>query len=80
MARYFFRLHDHIDADADGDCSRELPDMETAIAAATDEIRDLLADQVRHGYLDLGLSIEITDASGRKVASVHFNEAVKLRD
>ena len=47
---------------------------------ATEEFRDFLADQVRHGYLDTGLRITISDEQGRSVAAVDFSEAVKLRD
>jgi hypothetical protein len=79
MARYFFHLHD--DQDVDGnDEGRELADLATAVTVATSEIRDFLADQVRHGYFDAGLRIEITDDSGQSVATVHGSEAVKLRE
>lgn len=77
MACYFFHLHDHHHSDDEG---RELPDLATAITVARDEIRDFLADQVRHGYLDLKLRIDITDETGRRVATVHRSDAVNLRD
>jgi hypothetical protein len=79
MARYFFHLHDHQDVDGN-DEGRELADLATAITVATNEIRDFLADQVRHGYFDVGLRIEITDDSGQSVATVHGSEVVKLRE
>jgi hypothetical protein len=83
MKRYFFHLVDHSDVDVDVDIEgkgRELPDRAAAIAAATDEMREFLADQVRSGYLDFELRIEITDDSGRSVATVHGNEVVELRE
>jgi hypothetical protein len=79
MGRYFFHLSDHPDADGN-DEGRELADLATAITVATNEIRDFLTDQVRHGYFDLGLRIEITDDSGQSVATVDGSEVVKLRE
>jgi len=88
MNRYFFHLVDHSDADVDIDVGidididgngQELPDVAAAIAMATDEMRELLADQVRNGYLDLGLGIDIVDECGQKVAMVCRSDAVKLR-
>ena len=78
MARFFFHLHDHDEVDGSHE-ARELPDVNTAIAVATEELRDFLADQVRHGYLDADLRIEIRDERGLSVATVKFGNAVKLR-
>ena len=80
MNRYFFHLVDHSEFDVDVDGrGQELPDVAAAIAVATDEMRKFLADQVRNGYLDLGLKIDIADENGRKVATVCRSDAVKLR-
>ena len=80
MNRYFFHLVDHAEVDVDIDGrGQELPDVAAAIAVATDEMRKFLADQVRNGYLDLELRIDIVDESGRKVATVCRSDAVKLR-
>ena len=79
MARFFFLLLDHSDVE-DSPEAREFPDVSAAVAAATQELLDFLADQVRHGYLDTDLRIEISDAQGGSVATVGFNEAVELRD
>ena len=79
MARFFFHLHDHDEVEG-CDETREFPDLFAAIAVATEEFRDFLADQVRHGYLDTGLRITISDEQGRSVAAVDLSEAVKLRD
>ena len=78
MARFFIHLHDHDDVEGSHE-ARELPDMIAAIAVATEELRDFLADQVRHGYLDADLRIEIRDERGLSVATVKFGDAVKLR-
>ena len=78
MARFFFHLHDHDEVDGSHE-ARELPDVSAAIAVATEELRDFLADQVRHGYLDADLRIEIRDERGLSVAAVKFGDAVKLR-
>lgn len=79
MARYFFHLDDQGQADADHQ-GRDLPDLAAAISTATQEIRDFLADQVRHGYLDLNLRVNITDDSGQTVATVCCGDAVRMRD
>ena len=79
MARFFLHLHDHDELEGSHE-AREFPDVFAAIAVATEELRDLLADQVRHGYLDTGLRINIRDEQGRSVAAVDLSEAVKLRD
>lgn len=82
MSRYFFHLVDHSDVDVAVDIGgkgHELPDLAAAIALATDEMRELLADQARNGYIDLGLRIEIADENGQKVATVCRSDAVKLR-
>lgn len=50
MARFSFHLHDHVEVDDQE--AREFPDVKAAIAAATKELREFLADQVLHGYLD----------------------------
>lgn len=78
MARFHFHLHDHDEVEGDPE-AREFPDVIAAIAVATEELRDFLADQVRHGYLDTDLRIEIRER-GRCVAAVTFSEAVELRD
>lgn len=80
MNRFFFHLVDRCVADVDIDEEgRELPGVPAAIAVATAEMRELLADQVRNGYLDLELSIDIADERGRKVATVRRGDAVELR-
>jgi hypothetical protein len=79
MARYFFRPHDHDDPDGQ-DEPREVPDVSAAISLATGELRDFFADQVRNGYLDTVFGINIIDDRGEKVATVHFSDAVKLRN
>jgi hypothetical protein len=78
MARYFFHLHDYEDPDC-RDEAREVPDVSAAVSLATGELRDFFADQVRNGYLDTELRIDITDDSGQRVAIVHFSDAVTLR-
>ena len=77
MARYVFRLHDHEAHTTDW---REFAALPAAIEGAKDELREFLADQVRNGYMDRYLTVEICDAEGVPVASVHCTDAVKLRD
>jgi hypothetical protein len=52
--------------------------LEAAIAVATEELGGFLADQVRNGYLDLGMPIEISDEGGKNPAAVNDHEVVRL--
>ena len=79
MARFFLLLN-NCDEVGTTQEARDFPDVTAAIAAATDELRDFLADQVRHGYLDTDLGMEIRDERGRSVATGGVSQAIMLRD
>ena len=77
MARYVFRLRAHDDRTRN---RRKFADLPAAIEGAKDELREFLSDQVRNGYMDRNLTVEICDTEGVPVATVHCTDAVKLRD
>jgi hypothetical protein len=74
--RYFFHLHDDIEAhDEEG---RELPDIEAARRSALAEIRQVAAESVHEGPLNLGHYVEVEDESGTRVLKITFGEAVTV--
>ncbi len=76
MPRFFFNLHNDLDApDPEG---RELPDLAAARDAAIREARELAAETVMQGRLDLGHFIEVADAAGAPLFRVRFGEAVTV--
>lgn len=76
MPRYYFDIYNgDITLDPEG---YELADDAAAKATAIIEARALAADTVRHGHLVGHHRIEITDADRNPIASVRFDEAVKI--
>jgi len=76
MQRFYFHLYNDIVAmDEEG---IELPDLETAKAAAIINIRDLLIDDVKAGRVPLQHRIEIADDAGTILATVPFGDAVAV--
>ena len=76
MPLYFF----HCRAGDDYACDTyglELPDPESAHAAAVDGVRSILSDEVRCGRLQVDQVFEVEDEYGRLVATVPFREAVQ---
>ncbi|HWT13158.1 MAG TPA: hypothetical protein VN231_10430 [Allosphingosinicella sp.] len=76
MPRFFFHLRDgqSID-DPDG---MFLPNAAMARLEAIRSARDIMAEDVRRGVLDLSVRIEITDAHGEPILAVPFREVVKI--
>ena len=76
MPRFFFHLRDgeSID-DPDG---MYLPDMRTARLEAMRSARDIMAEDVRRGHLELSHWIEVTDENGEAIFAVPFREAVEI--
>ena len=78
MPRYFFNVYDDVvAADEEG---TELPNLQAARLHAIAGARDLIATQVRHGYLVRSHWIDVVDGEGAVVLSVTFREAVDVRD
>ena len=75
MPRYFFDLHNDLDApDPEG---KELPDLDAAKAHAIRLTRGMVAaSATEHGKIDLGHCIEIRD--GEVVAVIKFEDAVSF--
>lgn len=78
MPRYFFDLHNDVDAiDREG---VELPDLEAAKAHALDEARTMIqASTEENGSIDLNHHIDVRDESGTVVHVIHFEDAVTVR-
>jgi hypothetical protein len=78
MPRYFFHLHNDIDApDEEG---HEHPNDRAALEAALDYIRDVASHSVRLGTLDLHHFIIVVAENGREVGMVRFADAVQVRN
>lgn len=78
MPRYFFHVYDDIIAqDEEG---LELPDLAAARLNALIGARDLITEQVRHGYIVLSHWIDVVDEQGEKVLVVTFRDAVDIRE
>jgi hypothetical protein len=78
MARYFFDLHNDIDApDEEG---RELPSLDAAKAHALLEARVMIQVSVEEtGRIDLRHHIDVRDPSGAIVYVLHFEDAVTVQ-
>ena len=77
MPRFFFHLQDD-----ETICDREgqfFLDVEEARQAAIRSARDMLAEEVRRGELNLVDRILIADENGNAVLVVPFADAVRLR-
>ena len=77
MPRYFFHLHNDIDViDKEG---VELTDAAAARSFALSNARDVAAENVRQGRLNLTHSIEVVGTGGNPVMTVSFSDAVTVR-
>lgn len=76
MARYFFHLHNDIDApDEEG---QEFPDDRTALECALLSARDIASSGVRQGDLNLNHFIICVAEDGREVGIIRFADAVHV--
>ena len=77
MPRYFFDLHNDIDApDREG---RDLPDLRAAQLQALKEARTMIgASVLEHGKIDLQHFIRVRDERGKAVYLVEFEDAVTV--
>ena len=78
MPRYFFHVYDDIVAkDEEG---AELPNVAAARLNALVAARDLIAEQVRHGYIVLSHWIDVTDEQGDAVLTIAFRDAIDIKE
>ena len=77
MARFYFHLHNDIDApDPEG---TEFPDFEAAFASAKSQARQLAGDLVKEeGRLPLAHRIDIEDALHRVLDTVFIRDVVTV--
>ena len=76
MPRYFFHLHNDVDAiDEEG---REFPDAESARRAAEDDARQMAGESAREGHIDKAHYIEVFDGAGNSLFRVTFGEVVTI--
>ncbi|WP_414713333.1 DUF6894 family protein [Sphingomonas sp.] len=78
VPRYFFHVYDDIIAqDEEGE---ELPNFAAARLNALKGARELIAEQVRHGYIVLSHWIDVVDEQGDAVLTVTFKDAVDIKE
>ena len=77
MPRYFFDLHNDMDAvDVEG---RDFPDLQAARSTAVKEARAMICASVSaDGKINLRHCIKLRDESGAVVSVVHFEDAVQV--
>lgn len=78
MPRYFFDVYD--DVVAPDDEGQELPNLDAARLKALEGARELIIEQVRHGYMARSHWIDVRDEHGEHVLTVRFGDAVDVRD
>ena len=59
---------------------QELPDADAARVTATHEARNVMADELRSGELDLSSFIEVENEARELIFTVHFHQAVIFRN
>lgn len=78
MPRYFFHVYDDVIAiDEEG---MELPNVAAARLQALRGARDIVAEQVKHGYFVLSHWIDVVDDGGEAVLTLSFREAVEIKE
>ena len=76
MPRFFFHIRDGESVeDPDG---MFLPDARSARLEALRNARDIMAEDVRRGRLQLSSWIEVTDEQGEAIFAVPFSEALEI--
>ena len=64
---------------AEDESGQEFADEGAARRAAIDGLRDLMSAELRQGELNMGSFVEIENAAHELVATVSFEEAVRVR-
>ncbi len=78
VPRYFFHVYD--DVIAEDEEGAELPNLAAARLNALRGARELIADQVRRGYMVRSHWIDVVDEQGEKVLTITFGDAVDIKD
>ena len=77
MPRYYFNVYDDVIAnDIEG---VELPNEAAARLQALLGARDLIAEQVRHGYFIRSHWIDVVDDQGAVLFAITFGDAVDVK-
>lgn len=77
LPRYFFHVHNHIDAEDDEGLA--LPNLEAARAEAIRGARDLMATEiVESGQIYLSHWIEVLSEHGQQLLAVRFGDSVEV--
>jgi hypothetical protein len=76
MPRYFFDLYN--DIEVRDDLGKELPDLASARENALVEAREMMTQAIEDGELNLNHRIEVRDAVGAVVHTLHFGDAVGI--
>lgn len=77
MPRYFFHLHNDVETeDLEGTI---LPGLGAAKEWAVRAARDVMAENVKQGRLNLDDWIEVQDEQGRQVLAVRFSDCLEVR-
>jgi len=77
VPRYFFNVYDDVIArDEEG---VELPNESAARIQALIGARDIIAEQVKHGYFVRSHWIDVADGQGKVLFSVTFEDAVDIK-
>jgi len=78
MPRYYFDLHN--DVDAIDDEGRELPDLEAVKADVLKEVRAMIKTSIDEtGRIDLRHHIDVRDEHDAVVYIMHFEDAVTVQ-
>jgi hypothetical protein len=76
MPRYYFHLHNDIETeDEEG---RELDGLDSAREQAILGARDLMAEEVMRGMINLSHWIEVRDERNERVLAVLFRDALEV--
>ena len=78
MPLYFFHICDG-DGMTEDEEGRELAGVDAARAEAIRGARSLMAGDVQNGLLNLGSFIDVEDAEGKPLFTLHFSEAVQFQ-
>jgi hypothetical protein len=75
--RYYMHISDETGFLEDEE-GRDLPDEESARAEAVAAARELMASDLRDGYLDLTSFIEVEDEGHKLLFTIAFGDVVKV--
>lgn len=76
MPRFFFHLHN--DLDAEDDEGAELASVEAARSLAQQYAREMAAESVKNGHLDRRHFIDVASEGGAPSFRVTFGEVVRI--